>query len=223
MIITKKKPLDELLKHIKKGEKVFLVGCGECSATCRTGGEPEVLAIRKEMEANGITITGFAIPSAPCVAAKIKAEFARHLKEVKEADSILVLACGLGAQSVRENDRFGKVVRIACDTLFMGEIDKEGVFKERCSACGECVLELTGGICPITLCAKGLLNGPCGGVNKGKCEVDKERDCAWVLIYNELKRQGKLERLKEIQPPKDYSKMNKPRQLTLPAAKVIPA
>jgi len=218
MIITKQKPLTELLQHIKKGEKVFLVGCGECSTTCKTGGEPEILAVKEELKKEGITVTGWAVPKAPCVAAQIRGEFARHLKEVKDADSILVLACGLGAHSVRENDRFGKVIHIACDTLFMGELDKEGGFKERCSACGECVLELTGGICPITLCAKGLLNGPCGGVNKGKCEVDKDRDCAWVLIYNELKRQNKLENLKKIQPPKDHSKMNKPRQLHLPAS-----
>lgn len=218
MIITKQKPLAEFLQYIKKGEKVFLVGCGECSTTCKSGGETEVLGIKKELENQGIIITGWTVPEAPCVAAKVRGEFAKHLKEIKEADSILVVACGLGAQSVRENDRFSKAIHIACDTLFMGEVDKEGFFKERCSACGECVLELTGGICPITLCAKGLLNGPCGGVNKGKCEVDKERDCAWVLIYNELKKQGNLKYFSQIQPPKDYSKTNKPRELKLTAS-----
>ncbi|MCX5716450.1 MAG: methylenetetrahydrofolate reductase C-terminal domain-containing protein [Candidatus Omnitrophica bacterium] len=218
MIITRQKPLDEVLRYIRKAEKVFLVGCGECSTTCKTGGEKEVFAMKAALEKNGITITGWIMPSAPCVAAQIKTEFAKHIKEVKEADSILILACGLGAQSVRENDRFGKIVHIACDTLFMGEIDKEGVFKERCSACGECVLELTGGICPVTLCAKGLLNGPCGGVDKGKCETDNERDCAWVLIYNELKKRDSLDRLRQIRPPKDHSKTNKPRQLDLTAS-----
>ncbi|MCM8781463.1 MAG: methylenetetrahydrofolate reductase C-terminal domain-containing protein [Candidatus Omnitrophica bacterium] len=213
MIIAKLKPLAEILKYIKQGEKLFLVGCGECATTCKSGGEEEVLAIKKALEKEGITITGYTVPEAPCVAAKLRGEFAKHQREIKDADSMLVLACGLGAQSVKENDRFAKVVHIACDTLFMGAVDKEGVFKEKCSACGECVLELTGGICPITLCAKGILNGPCGGANKGKCEVDKERDCAWVLIYNELKKQGNLSRLREIQPPKDYSKTNKPRQL----------
>ncbi|MBI4335577.1 MAG: methylenetetrahydrofolate reductase C-terminal domain-containing protein [Candidatus Omnitrophica bacterium] len=218
MIITKHKPLEEIFRYIRAGEKVFLVGCGECSTTCKTGGEPEVKWMKGELEKAGRAVTGWTVPKAPCVAAQIKGEFARHLKEVKEADSILVLACGLGAHSIRENDRFAKIVHIACDTLFMGEMDKDGVFKERCSACGECVLELTGGICPVTLCAKGLLNGPCGGVNKGKCEVDKERDCAWVLIYNELKKQGKLEYMSEIHPAKDHSKMNKPRQLKIAAA-----
>ena len=217
MIITNQKPLEVILRHIKKAEKIFIVGCGECATTCKTGGEPEILAVKAALEKEGVVITGWAIPDAPCVASQIKLSFAKHLKEVKEADGILVLACGLGAQSVRENDRFLKMVHIACDTLFMGEMDKDGVFKERCSGCGECVLELTGGICPITLCAKGLLNGPCGGSDKGKCEVDKERDCAWALIYKELKRQGRLDKLREFRPPKDYSKMNKPRQVSLTA------
>lgn len=215
MIITKQKNLGELLGYIRKDEKIFLVGCGECSTTCRTGGKDEVLAAKAALEKEGITVTGWTVPNAPCVSAQIRKEFAIHLKEVKEADSILVLACGLGAQSVKDNDRFAKIVHIACDTLFMGAVDKEGAFKEKCSACGECVLELTGGICPITLCAKGILNGPCGGMDKGKCEVDRQRDCAWVLIYNELKKQGKLDNLRKIQPPKDYSKTGKPRSLKL--------
>ncbi len=155
MIITKQKPLIEILKYIKPGEKVFIVGCGECSTTCKSGGEEEVLGLKKELEKKGIVVAGWAVPEAPCVAAKVKAEFARHLKEIKAADAILTLACGLGAQSVRENDRFGRMVHIACDTLFMGAVDKEGVFKEKCSACGECVLELTRGICPGMLYARG--------------------------------------------------------------------
>jgi hypothetical protein len=97
----------------------------------------------------------------------------------------------------------------------MGEIDREGSFVERCSACGECILELTGGICPVTRCPKGLMNGPCGGVDKGKCEVDKELDCVWALIYNELKEKDRLYLLKEYRPPKDHSKMLKPRSRSL--------
>jgi hypothetical protein len=97
----------------------------------------------------------------------------------------------------------------------MGAIDAGGVFLEKCSACGDCVLELTGMICPITRCSKSLLNGPCGGQDKGKCEVDKNRYCAWVLIYNELKKQNKLHLLKEIRPPKDHSKSTRPRDLKL--------
>ena len=125
------------------------------------------------------------------------------------------MACGLGIQSVKENMRSEKPIHVGCDTLFMGAIDSTGVFLEKCSACGDCVIELTGLICPITRCPKSLLNGPCGGQDKGKCEVDKDRDCAWILIYNELKKQNRLDLLKEIRPPKDHSKTGKPRQLTV--------
>ncbi len=94
-------------------------------------------------------------------------------------------------------------------------MDAQGNFLEKCSLCGECLLDITAGVCPITLCAKGLLNGPCGGMNKGKCEVDKDKDCAWVLIYKELEKSKKLGRLKEIQAPKDFKKTTKPRRLVI--------
>jgi hypothetical protein len=149
------------------------------------------------------------------VAAKVKLELAKNRKTVESSDSILVLACGLGIQSVKENLRSDKPIHVGCDTLFMGAIDAGGQFLERCSACGDCVLETTASICPITRCPKSLLNGPCGGQDKGKCEVDKDRDCAWILIYKELKKQGKVGLLKNIKSPKDHSKLSKPRQLTL--------
>ncbi len=218
MIITQQKPLQELLKYLKKAEKIFLIGCGECSTTCKTGGEEQVLGLKSALEKAGHFITGWAVPDAPCIAAQVRMIFAKKLKEIREADSIMVLSCGLGAQSVKENDRFAKPVHIACDTLFMGAINKEGAFREKCSACGECVLDMTGGICPITLCAKGILNGPCGGSNKGKCETDRDMDCAWALIYNELKKEDRLDLMRAFQPPKDHSKTNKPRRLTLAAS-----
>jgi len=124
-----------------------------------------------------------------------------------------VLACGLGVQSVIDNDRTGKAVLPACNTLFGAVVDSEGNFLEKCSLCGECVLGLTAGICPVTLCPKGLLNGPCGGMNQGKCEVDKDKDCAWVLIYKALEKRGKLDQMRKIQPPKDFKKNIKPRKI----------
>ena len=215
MIITKQKDLNEILKYLGDEKNVFLVGCGECSTTCKTGGEEEVKSIKKALEKEGKTITGYSIPTAPCVAAKVKLELAKHRKEIESSDAVLVLACGLGIQSVKENMRAQKPIHVGCDTLFMGAIDAGGSFLERCSACGDCVLELTGSICPITRCPKGLINGPCGGQNKGKCEVDQDMDCAWILIYNELKKQGKLGLLKEKRPARDYSKSSKPRQLII--------
>ena len=215
MIITKQKELKEILKCLEGEKNIFLIGCGECSTTCKTGGEDELKKIKELLEKEGKAVTGYAIPEAPCIAAKVKMELAKNRKTIEASDAILVLACGLGVQSIAENLRIDKKVHVGCDTLFMGAIDGSGTFLEKCSACGDCILDLTGLICPVTRCAKGLLNGPCGGQDKGKCEVDKNRDCAWILIYNQLKKQGDLKRLKERRPPKDHSKSSKPRQLSL--------
>jgi ferredoxin len=215
MIITKQKEFKEILKYLKGQTKIFIVGCGECSTTCKTGGEEDIKKIKEALEKEGKAVIGYCVPEAPCIAAKVKMELAKNRKPIESSDAILVLACGLGIQSVKENLRAEKPIHVGCDTLFMGAIDAGGAFLEKCSACGDCVLELTGLICPLTRCPKGLLNGPCGGQNKGKCEVDKDRDCAWILIYNELKKQNKLDLLKEIRPPKDHSKVSKPRELKI--------
>ena len=215
MIVSKQKDISQILKYLENEKKIFLIGCGECSTTCKAGGEEEIKKIKDILEKEGKTITGYCVPEAPCIAAKVKLELAKNRKLIESSDSILVLACGLGIQSVKENLRVEKPVHVGCDTLFMGAIDSNGLFLEKCSACGDCVLELTGLICPITRCPKSLLNGPCGGQDKGKCEVDKNCDCAWILIYNELKKQNKLHLLKERKPAKDYSKTGKPRQLAI--------
>ncbi|OGX39940.1 MAG: hypothetical protein A2984_00255 [Omnitrophica WOR_2 bacterium RIFCSPLOWO2_01_FULL_41_12] len=215
MIITEQKPLTEILESLKGLTKVFLVGCGECATTCKTGGQPELLKMKEQLEVQGKTVTGMCVPNAPCIAAQIKTEFAKNLKALREAEAILVLACGLGIQSAKDNDRLGLVVLPGCNTMFGAVLDAQGNFYEKCSMCGECVLDITGGICPITLCPKGLLNGPCGGMNKGKCEVDNEKDCAWVLIYKELEKRKRLSSLKKIQAPKDFKKATKPHKLIM--------
>ena len=215
MIITKQKEFKDILKSLEGQGKVFIIGCGECSTTCKTGGEEEVKKAKTALEGEGKAVTGYCIPSAPCVASKVKLELAKNRKAIESSDAILVLACGLGIQSVKENLRSDKPLHVGCDTLFMGQVDAKNSFLERCAACGDCVLEMTGMICPITRCPKSLLNGPCGGQNKGKCEVDKDKDCVWILIYNELKKQGKLDLLKQIKPPKDHSKSTRPRNVTL--------
>ena len=212
MIITKQKEIKDILRYLENQTKIFIIGCGECSTTCKTGGEADIKKMKALLEEQGKTVTGYCIPKAPCVAAQVKVELAKNRKTIESSDAILVLACGLGVQTVKENLRLLKDVHVGCDTLFMGATDSAGVFLERCSACGDCVLELTALICPITRCPKSLLNGPCGGQDKGKCEVDKERDCAWILIYNELKKQNKLHLLRQIKPPKDHSITTRPHQ-----------
>ena len=215
MIITRQKDLKEILKFIGARTRVFIVGCGECSTTCKTGGEDDVKKAIKALEAEGKTVTGYSIPSAPCVAAKVKVELTKNRKAIESSEAVLVFACGLGIQSVKDNLRLDRPIHTGCDTLFMGQVDSKNAFLERCSACGDCVLELTGTICPVTRCPKSLLNGPCGGQDKGKCEVDKDKDCVWILIYNELKKQDKLHLFRQVKPPKDNSKSAKPRSLSV--------
>jgi ferredoxin len=215
MIITEQKPLPEIIESLKGYNKIFLVGCGECAATCKTGGETELLKMKEQLERQGKVVLGMCMPDAPCLASQIKTELAKNTKVLREAEAVLVLACGLGVQSVKDNDRMGLVILPACNTLFGAVMDAQGNFYEKCSMCGECVLGVTAGICPITLCTKGLLNGPCGGMNKGKCEVDQEKDCAWVLIYKELEKRGKIQDLKEIRQAKDFKKTTKPHKLIM--------
>jgi len=215
MIITEQKPLQEIIDSLKDYNKIFLIGCGECATTCKTGGKEEVLKIKQELEKQGKVILGSSIPDAPCLAPQIKTELAKNITALRQAEAILVFACGLAVQSVKDNDRLGLTVLPGCNSLFGAVMDAKGNFYEKCSLCGECVLDITGGICPVTLCSKGLLNGPCGGMDKGKCETDKERDCAWVLIYREQEKKQKLNKLKEIQAPKDFKKILKPHKLVL--------
>jgi len=213
MIVTQRKPSEEILNILKDQNKVFLIGCGECSTTCHTGGEKEVLEMKQFLEAQGKKVTGWVIPNAPCIAAQTKTAFAQNMPALKDTQAILVMSCGLGVQSVKENDRLKLEVFPALNSMFGTLMDSKGSFYEVCSNCGDCVLDKTGCICPITRCSKGLLNGPCGGVIKGKCEVDRDRDCAWVLIYKELERKGQLDKMKALSAPKDYSKTTKPHKV----------
>jgi hypothetical protein len=213
MIITEQKNISSVLESLKEYQKVFLVGCGECATTCKTGGKDELLKLQQELEKLGKVICGTCVPGAPCVASQVKAELAKNMKALREAEAILVLACGLGVQSVKDNDRLGLAVVPGCNSLFGAVMDGQGNFYEKCSLCGECVLDITGGVCPVTLCAKGLMNGPCGGMDKGKCEVDKEQDCAWVLIYKELEKKKKLGLMKQARGPRDHKKSGRPHKL----------
>jgi hypothetical protein len=132
---------------------------------------------------------------------------------IQNAHCILVMTCALGVHRV--GSYVDKPVIPALDTLFIGVEDSPGDFHEVCAQCGHCVLGETAGICPITACHKRLLNGPCGGTNNGKCEVDKERDCAWTLIYERLKEQGRLDLMRKYHPPKDFHVMPRPRMIRI--------
>ncbi|MFA5039528.1 MAG: methylenetetrahydrofolate reductase C-terminal domain-containing protein [Candidatus Omnitrophota bacterium] len=210
MIITRKKTDEDVLKLLSSKKRIFIVGCGDCATTCRTGGEPEVVRMADLLRARGKEVTGWVVPDTACVSAQAKAAFAKNTVSLKKSDAILVLACGSGVQCVKNNNRVPLDVFAGCDSLFAALVNPDGTFREVCSACGECLLDMTAGICPVTRCSKSLRNGPCGGQSKGKCEVDRQRDCAWVLIYKEMKDKGNIELMKKIRAPRDFRKSAKP-------------
>jgi len=195
--ITKQKPLEEV-QHLLEGlERVFIIGCGTCATMTRTGGREEVLEMKERLQEMGKMVTGWTVIPTACDE-MTEASLNENNDAIQSANCLLVMSCALGVQ--RTGSYIGKPVIPALDTLFIGMEDSPGCFHEICDQCGHCVLGYTAGICPITACHKGLLNGPCGGTNNGKCEVDKEKDCAWTLIYNRLKEQGRLDLMKRYQP-----------------------
>ncbi|MBU5335598.1 methylenetetrahydrofolate reductase C-terminal domain-containing protein [Intestinibacter bartlettii] len=214
MVISERKPMEEILGFLKGCEKVILVGCGQCASACKVGGAPEIEEMTALLEAEGKTVLGSVIPDSTCNLLLNKKELKSVKEQLKEADAVLSLACGDGTQTIMKNTKKQNIpVYPANNTMFIGEVERVGKFEEACKACGECELGWTGGICPVTMCAKGLVNGACGGAKNGKCEVSPDNDCAWVLIYERLKELGQLDNLKEVRPPKDYSKQLNPRRL----------
>ncbi|MDD5618326.1 MAG: 5,10-methylenetetrahydrofolate reductase, partial [Candidatus Omnitrophica bacterium] len=142
MIITKQKDFNILLDLLKNKKNIFLVGCGECATTCKTGGEPEILEMKKKLESAGKAVTGWAIPDSCCTASQVKMAIAKNRPALSKSDAVVVFSCGSGTQSFKENDRLGLDVFSGNDTLFAGAVDSEGNFKEVCSACGDCILDL---------------------------------------------------------------------------------
>ena len=204
MIKAEQKPIDEILKYLEPYNKILLAGCGACVTVCHAGGEKEVslFASTLRMARQKIGKPLEVIETTPT--RQCEPEFALELSErVANVEAVVSLSCGVGVQTVVRH--FPKTpVFPGVNTTFLGETMVHGVWEERCQACGNCVLEKTGGICPIARCAKQLFNGPCGGSSKGKCEIKRETDCAWQLIYDRLKALGQLHKMEEIIPAKRW-------------------
>jgi ferredoxin len=205
MIVASRKPLEEILGMLKPYKKVLLLGCNECVTVCAVGGEREVGVMASEIkltrarEGNEIEIKEQTLER------QCDHEYIDQVRPiVGDYEVILSMACGAGIQYVGEKYR-NKVVLPGVNTTFLGVTLEQGVWSERCQGCGSCILEQTGGVCPVARCAKSLLNGPCGGSSGGKCEVDKEVDCGWQLIVDRLKELGQLDRYEEILPIKDWT------------------
>lgn len=217
MHATIQKQISEIVKHIQPKEKVFVVGCNNCAWKCHSGGEDETQMMAKRLSDKGVEVVGHSVPGPQGMSlCKLshtqKVLMEDYADEVEKADSFLVLGCGQGVHTVIDATD-GSMVHPGCDTIFGGETVSDTDIEEFCSLCGDCVIEFTGGLCPMTLCAKQLLNGPCGGAENGKCEVDTNRPCGWIMIYERLKKLGRLDLLDPYQSPKNNSKWSRPRSL----------
>lgn len=205
MIVGEQKPLAEIMEQLGEARKVLVVGCGTCVTVCFAGGEKEVailasaLRMKSRLENHPMEVDEVTVQR------QCEWEYIDPLRErLKEYDAILSLACGIGVQAM--NERFPEFVTLpGLNTTFLGLPEEQGVWEERCQACGDCILDLTAGICPIARCSKQLLNGPCGGSQRGVCEVDPNLPCAWQLIWERAVKLGREELLLEIQPPKNWS------------------
>lgn len=205
MIIGKQKPLEEIKAMVADHHRVLVLGCGTCVTVCFAGGEKEVGILSSSLRMASKIDGEDKLFDEATVQRQCEWEFLDEVREeIESHDLILSMACGIGVQAIVE--RFPEaIVAPALNTAFLGIPEEQGLWTERCAACGECILHRTAGICPIARCAKSLLNGPCGGSQDGKCEIDPDIPCAWQLIYDRLKAQGKLDQMLAIEPARDWS------------------
>jgi ferredoxin len=208
MIVASVKSISEIQEIIAAHEKVLFIGCGTCVTVCLSGGEREVgiaaYAVRmaRKLEGKNIRIEQVTIER------QCENEFIQELAEpIERNEAVLSFGCGAGVQAIAERYPT-KPVYAALNTEFLGILEEQAIWTEKCAACGDCMLADFGAICPIARCAKELLNGPCGGATDGRCEVDPDVPCAWQLIHQRLKDIGQLDRLERIVPPKDWSTGN---------------
>jgi hypothetical protein len=211
LIISQKKPFEEILEDLEGDTKIVIIGCGECATATRTGGEPEVADMKAKLEEHGKEVVFTEIVHTGCHELDVKRIIRSAREKTDQADAYLVLSCGAGTQACRAAT--DKHVVPGCDPLFLGNIQRSMDFMEKCSHCGACIIDDTGAICPITRCAKGLVNGPCGGTSHGKCEVDPNMDCAWTLIFNQLKKEGRENKLTMLREPKEWNVVRHPAEL----------
>jgi ferredoxin len=205
MIVADKKPIEEIIEEVKDYTSILIAGCNECVTVCEAGGKKEVgvlaSALRmyfmnqgKDVKIDEVTLER-----------QCDHEYLEEIRNnIDQYDAVLSLACGVGVQFMAEK-YFNKPILPGVNTCFLGVTEERGVWTERCQACGQCILASTGGICPVSRCAKRLLNGPCGGSSSGKCEINPDLDCAWQLIVDRLKELDRLDDYEKLTPIKDWS------------------
>ena len=206
MIVADKKPIEEIIEEIKDRNRILILGCNECVTVCEAGGKKEAgvlasalrmyfLSKGKEVKIDEVTLER-----------QCDHEYLEEIRDrIDQYDAVVSLACGVGVQFMAEKYHTTPVYP-GVNTCFLGATEERGLWTERCQACGSCILATTGGICPVSRCAKRLLNGPCGGSTAGKCEINPEIDCAWQLIVDRLKALEKIDEFEKLAPIKDWSK-----------------
>jgi len=201
MIISRQKEFKDILKSVRE-QDIFIIGCGKCATKQRVGGEPEVLEMKRKLSGSGKNVVGWTILSSACNISSWDEALSLNAA-IEKAEALLVMSCGGGVSIISSVAELA--VYPALDTESLGGVCREAVVMEQCGMCGECDIQVFGGICPLGQCPKGMLNGPCGGALDGKCEVN-ERKCVWDEIYERQKSLGRLEDIKNIHGPKDHSK-----------------
>jgi ferredoxin len=204
MIVAQRKSIPELVEILKGHRKVLVLGCGTCMTVCLAGGEREVSIISSALRISSrIHDLPFEVEELTIERQCDNIFIEKAADAINKNDVVLSLGCGAGVQAIAE--RYDKPVYAGLDTDFIGILEERAKWTEKCAACGKCVLHEYGGICPVTRCAKHMLNGPCGGSREDRCEVRPDRPCAWQLIYNRLKKIGEIDNLRRIKAPKNWS------------------
>jgi ferredoxin len=203
MIVAERKSIPELVDILKSHKKILVLGCGTCVTVCLAGGEREVSIISSALRISSkLKGLNFEINELTIERQCDNIFIEQAAEAIEKSDAVLSLGCGAGVQAVAE--RYKKPVYAGLNTAFLGILEERGMWTEKCIACGSCGLNKFGGVCPVTRCAKHMLNGPCGGSREDRCEVRSDRPCAWQLIFKRLKDIGQLDRLKEIELPKKW-------------------
>lgn len=206
MIVGEQKPFEEIWEMVKDHKQLTVFGCNTCVAVCHQGGNKEagILAAQLRMRASQDGVDIEIVDSG--IERQCEHEFFEKTEElIQKSEAVLSLACGIGVQFMATKYESTPLYP-ALNTTFLGDVPETGVFTEKCQACGDCVLGVTGGVCPVSRCAKRLFNGPCGGSTTGKCEISKETECAWQLVVDRLEALGRLDTYEKVMPLKDWSK-----------------
>jgi ferredoxin len=205
MIVADKKPIEEIIEEIKDRERILILGCNECVTVCEAGGKKEVGVLSSALRMYFLNQGREVKIDEVTLERQCDHEYLEEIRDsIDQYDAVVSLACGVGVQFMAEKYRTTPVYP-GVNTCFLGATEERGLWTERCQACGSCLLATTGGICPISRCAKRLLNGPCGGSTSGKCEINQEIDCAWQLIVDRLKALEKIDEYEKLAPIKDWS------------------